>query len=532
MIKFWNKWKNKPTQILGFFKQYKLPLLSGGLLGLASFPVFMPLGFFALVPLWLFITQQKKIKSAIIGSLISQLVFTFIVFNWIIYTAHHFGNLNWILSACVLILYCFSHNLFITLGGSAWFFIHKKSMLPMEVKLLLFPLLFSLFHTLIPSLFPWNIGYIWLWVDLPVAQTAELWGFRFLNTLFYIFNLLSLIFYKHRWNSSTGKKAVLGFVSLFLFLNILGAYLKARIPKPDSSFKALIVQPNIGSQKDIKTIKPFKNYMDKALYLTKDITVKSILRNYKKNKDIQFILWPESSYPYIVHHKRIYLKGVSGLVRKLKTPLITGAMTKSSRGYHNSLLALDKKGRIMKPIYSKMKLVVFGETTPGINIFPSVKKLLPYFYTDLIPGLDFQVKNINGVNLGFQICYESLFDNFSRMLALKKAHAIVNVTNDSWYGSWQEPFLHLTVAQGRTIEVRKPFVRATNTGISAVIHFDGSLDALSPINKSWFHLYKIPYHKKEIKTLFMSWGFYINEIFLFFLVLPFLFFQWRLIRKK
>ena len=39
------------------------------------------------------------------------------------------------------------------------------------------------------------------------------------------------------------------------------------------------------------------------------------------------------------------------------------------------------------------------------------------------------------------------------------------------------------------------------------------------MNEALFHKYKIPYYKNPPKTLFMSWGYYINEMFLFLLAL-------------
>ena len=90
------------------------------------------------------------------------------------------------------------------------------------------------------------MGYPWLWGGIPGMQTAELWGFRFLDTLFYIFNLLFLIVYKHRLDS-VGKRALAGAIALFVCLNLLGFYLKWRLPKPDQFSNVIVIQNNIGS---------------------------------------------------------------------------------------------------------------------------------------------------------------------------------------------------------------------------------------------------------------------------------------------
>ena len=527
---------NKSTTILenytpNILKKYKEPLLSGVFLGASCVPFPMFFMFFALVPLWLFIYKQTKIKEVLIGSWLTQFVATLIGFNWIIYTAHTFGQLNWLFSFISLILFCALANLFITIASVAWFLIAKNKKHSYFLKLLLLPISFSLFHTIIPAIFPWNMGDPWLWASLPAAQTAELWGFRFFNTIFYIFNLLFLILYKHRLDR-IGKTTLATIITLFLFLNVLGLYLKKRLPDTDSFLKAIVIQHNIGSVSHLKYKKPFKDPRDKSLYQIKNLIVKSFFKYYKKNKDINFFLLSEGAYPYIIDKRKNKLSGISSLVKRMKIPMIIGGMSRDHNNYSNSLVVLDRKGKIMKPIYDKVNLLAFGEQVPGSQTFPFLLKLLPYFNSNLKPGKKHQVKNLEGVLLGFQICYESVFDKFSRKLALDGSQILINITNDSWYGHWQEPWQHLILTFSRAIETRRPLIRATNTGISSVIHSDGTIQQISPINKSWYFLYQIPYYKNPPKTLFMSWGFYINEIFLFLLSLFMLTFEFLSKKRK
>ena len=99
---------------------------------------------------------------------------------------------------------------------------------------------------------------------------------------------------------------------------------------------------------------------------------------------------------------------------------------------------------------------------PGKNIFPLTFK-----------EYQFQVN----------ICYEDLFPDLIRLnmnagLLFGKGlpHAIVNLTNDSWYGDTFEPLQHLVNASFRAIENRRPLIRSTNTGISAIVDPVGRLD--------------------------------------------------------
>jgi len=530
-----NKLKNPfprlTYQFIKIFREYKLPLLSGVLLGISfiPFPVFFM--FFSLVPLWLFLNKQTQMKKVLIGSWITQFLATLIGFNWIIYTAHYFGNMNWLMSLFILILFCALVNVFIPLASVIWFVINKKGRLSPLSKFLLLPILFAGLHIYIPAIFPWNMGYPWLWGQLPAAQTAELWGFKFLNLLFYIFNLLCLIFWKHRWDR-TGKMALASFSLLFIFLNALGWYLKHRLPKTDASLNVVVIQNNIGSLQNIKQGKFFKNPRAKSLHKIKSLTLKAFIKYYKQKKDIDFILWPEGAYPYLIDRNRKRLRGISKLVQKMKIPLVTGGISKNSDQYSNSMVVLDRKGNIMKPIYDKVKLLAFGEHFPGSQKFPFLLKLFPYFQSNLKAGTTPQVKTLEGTRLGLQICYESLFDDFTRTLALKEAQVLVNITNDSWYGHWQEHWQHLIMTFARAIETRRPLIRATNTGVSSVIYSDGSIQELSPVKKSWYFLYQIPYYKHPPKTLFMKWGLYIYEMFLVFLVLFVIIFEWFYIKKR
>jgi apolipoprotein N-acyltransferase len=113
--------------------------------------------------------------------------------------------------------------------------------------------------------------------------------------------------------------------------------------------------------------------------------------------------------------------------------------------------------------------------------------------------------NWNGYKMGGQICYESLFPGFSRSLAELGAQFIVNVTNDSWYGSWQEPYQHMYMTLARGVEFRRPVLRVTNTGISTVSLASGEILERSPIHQPWAGLYEVHYLKNPPATFYQNW---------------------------
>ncbi len=111
----------------------------------------------------------------------------------------------------------------------------------------------------------------------------------------------------------------------------------------------------------------------------------------------------------------------------------------------------------------------------------------------------------NGYKMGAQICYESLFPRFTRSLSELGAQFIVNVTNDSWYGAWQEPYQHMYMTLARGVEFRRPVLRVTNTGISTVSLASGEILERSPIYQAWAGLYEVPYLKKPPATFYQNW---------------------------
>jgi apolipoprotein N-acyltransferase len=74
----------------------------------------------------------------------------------------------------------------------------------------------------------------------------------------------------------------------------------------------------------------------------------------------------------------------------------------------------------------------------------------------------------NGPRVQPLICYESLYPGFTPA-GVGRPEWIVNVSNDAWFGATSGPIQHLNLASYRAIETGLPVVRATPTGVSAII---------------------------------------------------------------
>jgi apolipoprotein N-acyltransferase len=232
--------------------------------------------------------------------------------------------------------------------------------------------------------------------------------------------------------------------------------------------------------------------------------------NHYKDRQIDFVLWPETAFPALLGEQFKHDEPSLELAEFLKArqlPLITGAysVNEKLRLITNSLFVLNKDGEIVPPHYSKSILLAFGEYIPLEQYFPAIRNFLPatgHFARGAGPT---ELLAWNGYKMGAQICYESLFPKFSRDLANLGAQFIVNVTNDSWYGSWQEPYQHFYMTLARGVEFRRPVLRVTNTGISSVSLASGEILERSPIHQQWEGLYEVPYLSNPPSTFYQRW---------------------------
>jgi apolipoprotein N-acyltransferase len=131
----------------------------------------------------------------------------------------------------------------------------------------------------------------------------------------------------------------------------------------------------------------------------------------------------------------------------------------------NSAFLVNPYG-IITGQYDKIKLVPFGEFVPPP--FGWVNRITKEA-GDFAPGSRIVVFSVNGHGLGAFICYESAFPHLVRQFARDGAEALVNLSNDGYFGTSAAREQHLEVARMRAAENRRWILRATNDGITATI---------------------------------------------------------------
>ncbi|CAH0495153.1 apolipoprotein N-acyltransferase [Novosphingobium sp. CECT 9465] len=212
----------------------------------------------------------------------------------------------------------------------------------------------------------------------------------------------------------------------------------------------------------------------------------------------RLVLWPESGvpdflrpgYPRFWYEETTYASDPAvarGRIGKVIGPgslLLTGTTDLAMRGpkvagAYNVVTAIDGTGAI-RGSYAKAHLVPYGEYLPMRGLLePIGLSRLVAGTLDFLPGPGPRTIDFGPFGkAGFQICYEIIFSG----RVVDKAHRpdyIFNPSNDGWFGAWGPP-QHLAQARMRAIEEGLPVLRATTTGISAVIDADGVVRQFVP----------------------------------------------------
>ncbi len=118
-------------------------------------------------------------------------------------------------------------------------------------------------------------------------------------------------------------------------------------------------------------------------------------------------------------------------------------------------------------IYHKQHLVPFGEYIPFDKWITPLQKLSP-IGVSLHPG-EPVLFDLDGIKLAPLICFEDTVPPLARRAAADGAHAIVLITNDSWFSHSVEAEQHARQAVMRAIETGLPVLRVGNSGVTGII---------------------------------------------------------------
>jgi len=190
-------------------------------------------------------------------------------------------------------------------------------------------------------------------------------------------------------------------------------------------------------------------------------------------ENVDLVIWPEAAIPGLPYEVMPFLQEMDDLLVERNVQLFSGILTFDvERGeYRNTLMAIGPE----LGLYYKRHLVPFGEYFPVPEFITQWLRLMNLPSEDIGPGPDVQAPLVAaGVPIAPTICYEVAF-GAEQLVFLPEAELLVNVSNDTWFGDSIAPHQHLQMARMRSLETGRPMLRATNTGITAVIDANGEV---------------------------------------------------------
>ncbi|MBU6468374.1 MAG: apolipoprotein N-acyltransferase, partial [Betaproteobacteria bacterium] len=198
------------------------------------------------------------------------------------------------------------------------------------------------------------------------------------------------------------------------------------------------------------------------------------------NSQSQLIILPESAFPVFRQELPEYvIDNLTNIGRTQNSDILVGMFSEPEpHQYYNSVFSF---GHSPSQIYQKVHLVPFGEFIPLSPILkPLINSVLKIPLDDQQSGsLPQPPMRVSGQKVAVDICYEDVFGD-QIVKSLPQATILANLTNDAWFGNSIGPEQHLQMAQTRSLETGRPMLRATNTGVSAIIDATGHIINRAP----------------------------------------------------
>ncbi len=420
--------------------------------------------------------------------------------TWLNFVMEGFGQVPMILSYIIIVAFSFCY-IGIPYAVTTLIFYIFSSKKRASFILCFVPVAFALGDYLISVLltgFPWVYpGYAC--VEGPLKNFAPFVGIRGINLILYIL---------------CGALALTA-LRKFLFLPIAGIILAVgilleNIPQVQKlpPINASLVQANI-TQSVHNNAASINEIFGSYWNLTKP-----------NMSSADLVVWSESALPVDYYSSAELVNDLDTVFKNDKTALITGIFSIAQGKVYNSMVHLGNGASLEKDLpYLKRKLVPFGE------FVPFEKYLRPIGSIFVIPNSSFSFGpeiqepfKINDRKFIPAICYEAIFPGIIADLDAADTNGIVMISNDTWFGPTQAPEQHLNIARMRAMELQKPMLRCTNSGITAYIDEMGNVIERLPSDKEAVLNVKFtPVEGQTVYSKYGNFGFFLIMMLLIFL---------------
>jgi apolipoprotein N-acyltransferase len=506
-----------------------LLLLSSAALYVLAFPNhdFALLGWICLVPAFEAWRRAQSFKQALLYGAVLQFLISILGFYWVAHVLSEYGRLPFALGVLGLAGFGFiGQPQFLLVAPLFWWAlrVREKYAISPHGFWFGFAAVYAGVDGVIPKLFVDTLGHSQYQNEV-LRQAASIGGVALLSFLMLLVNgavwELSKKAYQGQLRSKTEWTGLfpLYFGSFLLILVALGFgqfekrfwQTQTERARADSLVTLAGIQANIGDLEKFASEQGGGGIADRVVRKYLELSKVAL----QSESRPQALIWPETAYP-----STFGTPDTSGEVRRdqavrqfvgeLGTPLWFGGYDRDRRKDFNAMFFLSEGGSddpsseiVSTPVvkvpslhtatYRKNILLLFGEYLPGSEWFPSLKRAFPQVGNfgkgngPEVFALPLKQSDpshlLSTLRVAPAICYEVLFSDFIAQQARAGAELLVNITNDSWFGLTSEPSLHLALSTFRAIETRRPLLRVTNTGISALVLPDGSIAAKTGQNR-------------------------------------------------
>jgi apolipoprotein N-acyltransferase len=308
--------------------------------------------------------------------------------------------------------------------------------------------------------FPWvPLGNSQVTV-LPVAQLASVFGVYGLSALVAFVNAALAYALLAR-----GRQRAVVIAATVLLLAGVGGWGAWRVAdgaliREGMPLRVGLIQGNI-AQEDKWNPRESRRIFTTYIAMTRDAV----------RRGAEFVIWPESSTPFMFEEDDIGEEALRALAREVRVPILFGSDQVDRSGatlrLYNAAFLVTPTGETAA-VYRKMHLVPFGEYVPGKQLLYFVSPLVERM-AEFAPGASMVVLPVGPHKINTAICYEVVYPSLIRDAVENGSELLTTITNDAWYGHSSAPYQHFALASMRAIEQGRYLARAANTGISGVV---------------------------------------------------------------
>lgn len=401
--------------------------------------------------------------------------------------------------------FCFGLGMFG--AGVTWIYVSLHDFGGMPMPMAVFALIaLCAYLSLFPAFTGWvssarvfRAAWIWPWMVAALWVLSE-W---LRGTLFTGFPWLAVGYSQSPYGPLSGFAAVIGVYGISLLLVLSAGWLACWVENKQAwrFWVALGAVWGIGfGLQHVNWVKPAGEPVTFSLLqgnIPQDLKwqpghLASTIQTYVqlvKASPSRLIVTPEISFPLFREQAPPeYLSILAEHARMNQGDVLIGMAEQDASkngSYYNSMFSF---GSSPEQSYRKHHLVPFGEFIPLKPVFGWVVDVLDFPMSDFSRGgLEQRPLDLAGQRVAINICYEDVFGE-EIVLQLPEATLLVNVSNDAWFGRSIGPWQHLQISQMRAQETGRYMLRATNTGVTAMIDERGRvLDKMDMFTTGGLH---------------------------------------------